>query len=90
MVRHWRFELQTPWLKVMCSTDWANGAYGSGRWGRTILPRVKAVYLNRWVIPLYFNEGCLAKLSDVTTYKIIQALYAIVVKIAKYYTDTVS
>ena len=32
----------------------------------------------------------LAKLSDVTTYKIIQALYAIVVKIAKYYTDTVS
>ena len=23
MVSRWRFELQTPWLKVKCSTDWA-------------------------------------------------------------------
>ena len=26
MVPRWRFELQTLWLKVKCSTDWANGA----------------------------------------------------------------
>ena len=26
MVSRWRFELQTLWLKVKCSTDWANGA----------------------------------------------------------------
>ena len=25
MVSRWRFELQTLWLKVKCSTDWANG-----------------------------------------------------------------
>ena len=24
MVSRWRFELQTPWLKVKCSTDWAS------------------------------------------------------------------
>ena len=27
MVPRWRFELQTLWLKVKCSTDWANEAY---------------------------------------------------------------
>ena len=27
MVTHRRFELRTPWLKVKCSTDWANGSY---------------------------------------------------------------
>ena len=26
MVPRWRFELQTPWLKVKCSTDWASEA----------------------------------------------------------------
>ena len=25
MVSRWRFELQTLWLKVKCSTDWASG-----------------------------------------------------------------
>ena len=25
LVSHRRFELRTPWLKVMCSADWANG-----------------------------------------------------------------
>ena len=27
MVSCWRFELQTLWLKVKCSTDWANRTY---------------------------------------------------------------
>ena len=27
MVSRWRFELQTLWLKVKCSTGWANGTY---------------------------------------------------------------
>ena len=27
MVSRWRFELQTLWLKVKCSTDWANGTF---------------------------------------------------------------
>ena len=27
LVIHRRFELRTPWLKVKCSTDWANGSY---------------------------------------------------------------
>ena len=27
MVSHRRFELRTPWLKVKCSADWANGSY---------------------------------------------------------------
>ena len=39
MVIHRRFELRTPWLKVTCSTIWANGAtnlrrYLYGRGGR--------------------------------------------------------
>ena len=37
LVIHWRLELQTPSLKVMCSTDWANGSdnTGWGDWDRT-------------------------------------------------------
>ena len=27
LVHHHRFELWTPWLRVRCSTSWANGAY---------------------------------------------------------------
>ena len=27
LVIHRRFELRTPWLKVKCSADWANGPY---------------------------------------------------------------
>ena len=27
LVIHWRFELQTPWLKVKCSTNWASESY---------------------------------------------------------------
>ena len=30
LVIHPRIELGTPWLKVMCSTDWANGPYMAG------------------------------------------------------------
>ena len=30
LVAHWRLELQTPWLKVKCSTDWASEPYGWG------------------------------------------------------------
>lgn len=30
MVTHRRFELRTPWLKVRCSTGWANGSYWLG------------------------------------------------------------
>ena len=30
MVTRRRFELRTPWLKVKCSTDWANGSYLAG------------------------------------------------------------
>ena len=30
LVAHWRFELQTPWLKVKCSTGWASEPYGWG------------------------------------------------------------
>ena len=63
--------------------------YGRPGWLRSIVVRLKGVY-SAIELQARFNEGCLAKLSDVTTYKIIQALYAIVVKIAKYYTDTVS
>ena len=29
---HRRFELRTPWLKVKCSTDWANGSYTKRKW----------------------------------------------------------
>ena len=33
---HTGIEPVTPWLKVMCSTDWANGSYsGAGDEGRT-------------------------------------------------------
>ena len=35
MVSHTGIEPVTPWLKVMCSTDWANGSYGAGDEGRT-------------------------------------------------------
>ena len=37
MVSRWRFELQTLWLKVKCSTDWASGTkkYGCLGWIRT-------------------------------------------------------
>ena len=35
MVTLWRFELQTPWLKVKCSTDWAREWDGWGGWDRT-------------------------------------------------------
>ena len=36
MVSHTGIEPVTPWLKVMCSTDWANGSYyGAGNEGRT-------------------------------------------------------
>ena len=34
MVSRTRFELVTPWLKVKCSTNWANGS-GWGTWDRT-------------------------------------------------------
>ena len=30
LVTRRRFELRTPWLKVKCSTDWANGSIGWG------------------------------------------------------------
>ena len=30
LVAHWRFELQTPWLKVKCSTGWASEPFGWG------------------------------------------------------------
>ena len=38
MVSRWRFELQTLWLKVKCSTDWANRTIMNGclGWIRTI------------------------------------------------------
>ena len=37
MVSRWRFELQTLWLKVKCSTDWASGTKnGCLGWTRTI------------------------------------------------------
>ena len=32
LVIHPRFEPGTPWLKVTCSADWANGPYGWGSW----------------------------------------------------------
>ena len=35
LVSHTGIEPVTPWLKVMCSTDWANGSYGAGDEGRT-------------------------------------------------------
>ena len=36
MVSHTGIEPVTPWLKVKCSTDWANGSYfGAGDEGRT-------------------------------------------------------
>ena len=35
MVSHTGIEPVTPWLKVMCSTNWANGSYGAGDEGRT-------------------------------------------------------
>ena len=38
MVSRWRFELQTPWLKVKCSTGWAsetNYKFGCLGWIRT-------------------------------------------------------
>ena len=36
LVSRRRFELLTPWLKVKCSTDWANGRNaGWGGWDRT-------------------------------------------------------
>ena len=36
VVSHTGIEPVTPWLKVMCSTDWANGSYsGAGDEGRT-------------------------------------------------------
>ena len=54
MVTRWRFELQTPWLKVKCSTGWASGSFQIIRW----LPRrdsnqrnarVKVVCLTTWL-----------------------------------------
>ena len=37
MVSRWEFESQTLWLKVRCSTGWANGTYrGCLGWTRTI------------------------------------------------------
>ena len=32
MVTHRGFEPRTPWLKVKCSTDWANGSYTKRKW----------------------------------------------------------
>ena len=36
MVTHPRLERGTPWLKVRCSADWANGSYGAGEGDRTL------------------------------------------------------
>ena len=36
MVTHPRLERGTPWLKVRCSADWANGSSGAGEGDRTL------------------------------------------------------
>ena len=56
MVTHRRFELRTPWLKVKCSTDWANGSrYKIVGWGgrtRTYeMPESKSGALPTWLHP---------------------------------------
>ena len=44
LVHHQRLELWTPWLRVRCSTNWANGAYlffgyiKNKSWHRPIFP----------------------------------------------------
>ena len=54
LVTRWRFELQTPWLKVKCSTGWASESYVKFKW----LPRldsnqrnarVKVLCLTTWL-----------------------------------------
>ena len=50
MVSRWRFELQTLWLKVKCSTYWANGTKmaASARFGLAHA-RVKVSCLTAWL-----------------------------------------
>lgn len=84
-----RFERPKSWSQIPLPYRLATPLYGGSGRLCSVVVRLKGVY-SAIELQTHFNEGCLAKLSDVTTYKIIQALYAIVVKIAKYYTDTVS
>ena len=53
MVTHRRFELRTPWLKVKCSADWANGSHLAGVAGlEPTNDRVKVCCLTAWLYPI--------------------------------------
>ena len=56
MVIHPRLERGTPWLKVRCSTDWANGPKKCFKWGgwRDLNPRMQesqSCVLTTWLQP---------------------------------------
>lgn len=49
MVIHRRVELRTPWLKVMCSTYWANGSY--------CLTRLNMISHSLWIVNIFRSNN---------------------------------
>ena len=69
LVTHWRFELQTPWLKVKCSTSWASESYyGFGGWIQTNeMTESKSVALSLGYSEMCGGETGIRTLGTVTS-----------------------
>ena len=64
MVSHRRFELRTPWLKVKCSANWANGPRGWGGWIWTnVMPESKSGALTSWLHPIKVGRATRIELT---------------------------
>ena len=85
MVTHPRFELGTPWLKVKCSADWANGSNGWGNRTRTCgMQESKSCALPTWLYPNMVDESGFeplkAKLTDLQSVPFGQLGYSSILK----------
>ena len=68
MVVHWRFELQTPWLKVKCSTVWANGPLWLGWLDlNQRMPESKSGALTTWRHPIILSVGRATRIELTTS-----------------------
>ena len=85
LVTHPRFELGTPWLKVKCSADWANGSNGWGNRTRTCgMQESKSCALPTWLYPNMVDESGFeplkAKLTDLQSVPFGQLGYSSILK----------